>query len=425
MATLPNQDPGAETDAIRQNLQKLYAPRDDDDYLLFSERTQALTCLFEMGSASARQAILGAFLDTNLDFSVRSSIAWRLKAESEPWFLEAAREIVENKADNKYVRVNAGESLSRNQDERTTNLLARVLHDTSDEVNVRRMAARVLGELGAREAVGVLIEALADSSYEVQIDAASALAGLGDPSAIEPLLRLLEQPHNDGRARGCAALYLTNSTLLKGLTIQQRQRLLAFLLTALVDIHESIWVRLHSAGALGRLGDKNAVPVLVGALGDKNSRLRASVARALGSLGGGDAIRRLIDLLQLEKDGEVKAAAIYALVDADAKDSIEFIRAALSDESGFARYAAVHAVVEFGDNAAVDQLIILLRDPDPYLRSYAIYAVGELGSEDSIPSLQRVVENDRDEIESGGDEDDGKLSTMAANAISRITNPRK
>lgn len=425
MATPLNQGPAAETHAIRRLVQKLYAPRDDNDYLLFSECTEALTSLFEMGSASARQAILGAFVDTDLDFNIRSHIAWRLKEESEPWFLEAAQRIVENKADNKYVRVNAGGSLSRNQDERTTNLLTRILHDTNDEVNVRRMAARVLGKLGAREAVGVLIEALSDANYEVQTDASSALARLGDPVAIEPLLRLLEQRDNDGRARGCAALYLTDSTLRNDLTIQQRQRLVAFLLAALVDIHESLWVRLHSAGALGRLGDKHAVPVLIGALSDKDSSIRASVARALGNVGGKDAIEQLIGLLQIEKDGEVEAAAIYAMVEADAKGSLESIRAKLSAESLVARYAAVHAVVMFEDKAAVDRLIILLRDPDPYLRSYATYAVGKLGNEDAIPFLQWIVDNDQAEIEPGEGEDDGKLSTVAARAISRITNNHK
>src|SRR5207248_8446754 len=98
---------------IRQFVQKLYYCGSDDNYLLVLERAQALAELFEMGGDLARQAILGAFLDPKLDSGVRTMIARSFQEENEPWFLASARRVVGDKAENKYLRVNAGQALSK------------------------------------------------------------------------------------------------------------------------------------------------------------------------------------------------------------------------------------------------------------------------------------------------------------------------
>jgi HEAT repeat protein/glucose/arabinose dehydrogenase len=62
---------------------------------------------------------------------------------------------------------------------------------TQADPEVRRLAATLLGELGAVEAVPALSEMLADPSPRARFAAGQALARVGDARAVEPLLRAL------------------------------------------------------------------------------------------------------------------------------------------------------------------------------------------------------------------------------------------
>ncbi len=64
---------------------------------------------------------------------------------------------------------------------------------TSKKSQVREATARVLGEMGDRQAVPHLTQALGDERPKVREKAASALGQLGDEQAVPHLVRALER----------------------------------------------------------------------------------------------------------------------------------------------------------------------------------------------------------------------------------------
>ena len=74
--------------------------------------------------------------------------------------------------------------------------LMMVVTNHHEDLIVRGRAAMMLGKLGDPRAVEPLIRALDAPGYQTPLYAAQSLGKLGDPRAIEPLLRAMES-HND------------------------------------------------------------------------------------------------------------------------------------------------------------------------------------------------------------------------------------
>ena len=128
--------------------------------------------------------------------------------------------------------------------------LIRALKD--DDLFVRNFAARSLGDLGDRRAVDPLIEAMGDANLLVRRSAVEALGRLGDSKAVEPLIKAA----NNG------------SDILRRAAIE----------------------------ALGRLGDARGIGPLIEALQDKDFYIRDGASIALTNIGD-PAIPELVQSL--------------------------------------------------------------------------------------------------------------------------------
>ena len=105
------------------------------------------------------------------------------------------------------VRATAAMALGRIGDPSADEPLIRALADPKSDF-VREQAARSLGELHCRAALGPLREACADSSFRVRQAAAEALGKLGDASAVPELIAVLRR--GDVLAVDAAAMALAN-----------------------------------------------------------------------------------------------------------------------------------------------------------------------------------------------------------------------
>jgi len=65
--------------------------------------------------------------------------------------------------------------------------------DLAGLFEMRRIAAKMLGEIGDDRATPVLIDALADEAVQVRSEAATALGMIGDKKAVQPLLEALKK----------------------------------------------------------------------------------------------------------------------------------------------------------------------------------------------------------------------------------------
>lgn len=145
----------------------------------------------------------------------------------------------------------------------------------------RATAAKALGDLGDRHAVGPLIAALKDTDGDVRASAASALGRLGDAAALGALALSLRwwgadsdairgRAHRDIRAQAAAAAAL--GKLRDGRAVE------ALLLARRDNIEE---VRGAAMGALAELGDTAFEPLLA-ALDHENTCIREEAVATLG-----------------------------------------------------------------------------------------------------------------------------------------------
>jgi len=135
-------------------------------------------------------------------------------------------------------------------------------------------------------------------------------------------------------------------------------------------------IRWASAGALGELGDVQAVEPLIAALKGQDEDMRRASAGALGQIGDVRAVEPLIAALK-DQDEDVRRASARALGQIGDVRAVESLVVAFKDEGSYVREAATEALVEFGE-AAVEPLVALFEE-DKDVRGAASEALVKIG----------------------------------------------
>jgi len=223
----------------------------------------------------------------------------------------------------------------------------------SDDLELRLMSARALGELGETVAFAPLVAALQEPSEELRREATQALSRMAASAATEVvgMLRPLVKEADPGlraaaiRILGvCAAPEVggmlhfalkdeaaeVRRAAVRAIEARPGEEQITSLMLALTD--EDADVRRLAAEALGASGERAAVSALELALKDEDIWVRAAAVRSLGRIGGGEAERLvegalgdpvgLIAIAALETlgqldPGRLESAAMLALKHAD------------------------------------------------------------------------------------------------------------
>ncbi|MFJ1704754.1 HEAT repeat domain-containing protein [Kitasatospora sp. NPDC088346] len=215
-------------------------------------------------------------------------------------------------------------------------------------------------ELGDRQARAALHAAVADhrtADPTVWTKALNRVGLFGDATLAGPLLgALADHPGFRGApwaATACAELGLRQAVPLVLPLLADRDRL----------------TRHTACQALGRLGDPATVPALVGLLDDPAELVRAGAAAALAAIGGTAAraaLRRELTLLRHPRAGYLASA-----------------------------------VGSFGPDA-LDDLIALAADPSPERRYWACRALGVTAEDRALPVLEHLAATDLARTDCGG-----------------------
>jgi len=207
------------------------------------------------------------------------------------------------------VRAKAAESLGARNDVRVIPSLVEALEDGVP--SVRAAAAKSLGELGPRAvaAVDTLNKLLGDKDASVASAAAMALGQVGDPKAIQPLIKLLRRHANTPEspvyeAAGQALANIEGPAVLSVLT---RELLKS----------PSVKVRYAATGALGTHGKRDPKTVMSHLARvvreEPNPQIRSRAVTALAETGHRAAIAPLLDALS-DKDKAVGEQAFASLM---------------------------------------------------------------------------------------------------------------
>jgi HEAT repeat protein len=163
---------------------------------------------------------------------------------------------------------------------------------------------------------------------------------------------------------------------------------------------------------LGALGRPEASRAAASALLDASAIVRATAARAVLSLGRGEAATLILPLLR-DRDEFVRREAAYALGLARSPLAVTALAAALeTDKKPSVRGAAAVALGQVGDSSAAPALAGALSrrlpasgffnrirrrkvEEDEFVRRAAAVSLGQLGSRESVPALVDALSDAR------------------------------
>jgi HEAT repeat protein len=249
-----------------------------------------------------------------------------------------------------------------------------------DGVDVHRVAAaRALGRIADREAVGALVSALLDEDPDVRTDAAAALGGIGDPGAAPKLLEnLLGDPCTDVKLAALDSLISLRSESVVPWLVRLVRGRDEEIVWDDSDILESGWddwtdMQVKAIEGLAEFGAIESVPEIIAAIEDEFGQNLTDVGfPALARLGeaGIAALAAYMDSKDVRP--RRRAAAILAASNAPAASAPT--SRALGDGSAEVRGAAFRALAARAPSDT--RLPPFFVDRQPALRAEAVRLLG-------------------------------------------------
>lgn len=193
--------------------------------------------------------------------------------------------------------------------------------------------------------------------------------------------------------------------------------------------HENYFVRSAAVKAIGEMGDRSQIPLIIPGLKDPAPFVRFFTVESLGQLGGPEALKLLLAMGE-DPDGMVRVAVVKSLDDMaaskngapDGVDMNNILATLIDDTEPTVRLFALAALTRNGDEKAFSKimeivpklegparsagaaalgrtkrretaplLIKMLADPDATLRMYAAEAMGEVVAPESFAPLAEAI----------------------------------
>ena len=116
-------------------------------------------------------------------------------------------------------------------------------------------------------------------------------------------------------------------------------------LTEFLDSSQPKGTRLLATRALGKIGQDEAVPILIRAIPEDDLELRTATVEALGMIGD---VRAVQPLIEQAKQTNVQLTAIWALGNLRCQESIAALTELLKSDDKFVRYNARQSLKRLG-----------------------------------------------------------------------------
>ncbi len=223
------------------------------------------------------------------------------------------------------------------------------------DLSVKMAAADGLGEIGDRKAVDILAHLYYHAELLDRRFIINALSSATDPSAIVVLSDAARQP---------------DPTL-----------------------------RMAALRGLGRLGNRDAKPLLRTALAKSQIFERVTAAEALLLLGDNSGVGLLRATLNDHSDGNARAMAAVALGYAHDSSVVPMLRQALVDQNIDVRIGAAAALTHYGDSGAVAYLRGAIRDPDQVTRRHTAQLFDDIAFDSGHPILVEALSSPDSDVQ--------------------------
>ncbi|MBI1976160.1 MAG: HEAT repeat domain-containing protein [Candidatus Omnitrophica bacterium] len=372
-------------------------------------RLASISLLTELKTPAAVEPLM-QLVQQDKEISVRRAVVTALGAIGDARAISALVIVL---GDEEYfVRSDAWSQLQKFKEAAIPELLKGLNHE---KALIREWSAYTLGAMKAVAAVDSLIQLVQnDEKISVRLEAVSALGAIGDARAIPVLVVALGDEAKNVRDNAWDGLKKFKEAaipeLLKGLRYENmlvRSRAADLLgemkavaavdsLIQLVQGDKESSVRSAAVNALGAIGDVRVLPVLVTAFGDSDSSVRSEARETIKGFREA-AVPELLKGLQSEKP-LVRQWSAMALGDMKVASAVEpLIQLVQLDKESDVRRSAVAALGAIGDIRTLPVLVSALGDSDFSVRSDVRDAVRSF-KETAVPELISGLKNDNFKI---------------------------
>jgi HEAT repeat protein len=246
----------------------------------------------------------------------------------------------------------------------------------------RAFAVKGLAALKDRAALPVLMPLLSSGERNVLVETVRALGRIGDPSAAEPLMRLMNDPAADPTVR------LEVVGAIGGVRVPAVS-------DALIDVlaDPSPAIRSAALRSLSNFDNESFVILLSGLDPDTHWQVRSTLASLLGGLTADSGLPRL-ELMLNDSDQRVLPAVFASLVKLNAPNAAAVMFEHLKADDAAVRTAAANGLGELKPpNSAValtEAYDFGQRDPNYTARAAALAALAKYDPASAIPVLKRA-----------------------------------
>jgi HEAT repeat protein len=282
----------------------------------------------------------------------------------------------------------------------------------------RCYAASALAEGGENEALQMLANTFqTDPDLSVKMAVADGLGEDGDRKAVAILGHLYYHGEMlDRRFIVNALAAATDPSAITVLSDAARQK--------------DPTLRAGAIKALGRVGNRQAVPLLKLALAKGGVFDRVTAAEALLLLGDSSGVPLLQATLNDHSEGNARAMAAVALGYAHDPVSLQMLRRALTDENIDVRLGAAAALTHYNDAGGVAYLRGAIHDQDQVTRRHAAQLFDDMAFDAGRPILVEALSSSDSDVQlaavktlgtAGGDREVELLGSLLRNSKDPIT----
>ncbi|KOR34190.1 MULTISPECIES: HEAT repeat domain-containing protein [Planktothricoides] len=242
----------------------------------------------------------------------------------------------------------------------------------------------------------LLIEQLTAEQLETRRCAVVILGQIGDPLAVPALTVVLGDidsqrinPPLDSPQSAIDSTFASESSLELSLA-EQEQRRLWIILERLAHLPTDPELIIVAAEALAKIGDRRSFEALMSLLGNGDAGVRQAAIAALNSLGHPDMSGQIFQRLQDEnpkvRESAVKIAGYFAW-----PNCVDLLLQLCHDPNNRVRRAAIEHLPYLESDRVIAALVEAIHNEQPNVRASAARAFGQIDPETALPHLLQAL----------------------------------
>ena len=302
------------------------------------------------------------------------------------------------------------------------NLKSIIFMLNDEDIDVKKTAIHVLGNIGSKKAINPLINLLKDKDKDVRnktikaldkilvksksFDAIYDILKKKDVFAKREAIKLLSAASDDPHALTIAIkLFNSKDSRIRNLALNAVLKILGNKLDEQIieGLKAKEWqIRKNCAKILGEIREENSIDLLLNLLNDQKSAVRKSASNSLANFENSEIIKKVTIYLK-DDNWRIRRAVVNVLIKIGTNEALEPLIACLNDKDSYIQGWAAKSLGKLKNIKDLSPIVQLLKNKDQKIRISAINALADIGDKKAVEPLINALGDDiwevRKEIE--------------------------